>query len=160
MKARYCAVDGLGNLFFTEDEKGQIHRVPSTVLNQNEGVDPNSEEKKSAVAVYSEVLYEHATGEKPHGIAADNFHIYWGNSKGHLFRAADGSTGGEVKKGVASTHGEISVPSVKGKGNKDSVKKLSDIGKDFGHGAGIAYPEIFSHYLYFLHVFFTKFTYE
>ncbi|CAD7950372.1 unnamed protein product [Amoebophrya sp. A120] len=71
--ANWCAVDHVGNLFFTEAGVNGIKKVPASVL-IGEGVSsPNS----------AEVLYtDEKTAELsgPAGLVADNFHLYWGNT--------------------------------------------------------------------------------
>lgn len=68
VKTWWVACDGVGSVFVTDEEGGQILKVPARDL-----VNHNSTAK---------VIYDKDTILKvsnPAGIAVDNFHAYWGN---------------------------------------------------------------------------------
>jgi hypothetical protein len=68
--ARWLTTDGLGNLFFSVEEKNEIQMIPVEDLNKPPG---------SAAA---KILYTAAgssTVSGPGGIVADNFYLYWTN---------------------------------------------------------------------------------
>lgn len=68
--ARWLTTDGLGNLFFSVEEKNEIQMIPVEYLNGQPG---------TAVAT---VLYKQEGSPEvsgPGGIVADNFYLYWTN---------------------------------------------------------------------------------
>lgn len=84
VKARMVAVDGVGNIFFTNEENNQIVKV--------------SAENNLKGSSTQEVVYDAAAGIQwvsgPSGVAVDNFHVFWANkvmgvSKGSVTRAAE-----------------------------------------------------------------------
>lgn len=80
--ARWLTVDGLGNLFFSVEEKNEIQMIDVKYLNGQPG---------TAVV---KVLYTQAgssTVSGPGGIVADNFYLYWANK-------ASGQASGTVIK--------------------------------------------------------------
>jgi hypothetical protein len=90
-ESRWVAVDGLGNVFFSDEPKSQIMKITmAKILRGN----------TSAQAMY--------TGEeltqvsKPGGVAVDNFHVFWANKR-------FGTEAGTVVKGseVIDTSGPL-----------------------------------------------------
>lgn len=68
VQTHWIACDGLGSLFLTDEEGGQILKVHAEDLLAHK---PNAK-----------VIYNSASITKvssPGGIAVDNFHVYWGN---------------------------------------------------------------------------------
>jgi len=88
VEARWIAVDGVGNLFFTDESANTISFVSANKLR---GGVPTPE-----------ILYNGATVAQvssPGGIAADNFHIYWSNKSA-------GVTVGSVIRGLEDVPNE------------------------------------------------------
>lgn len=91
VKAKWCSVDAVGNLFYTEGESNAVKRVDglglSKLLNGEQvtlmPVDLYSAAGPPAVAFV----------KKPQGIAVDNFHMYWANGE-------DGHNAGSVIRGL------------------------------------------------------------
>eukprot|EP00392_Amoebophrya_sp_AT5.2_P005724 g5734.t1 len=91
--AKWCAVDHVGNLYFTTSDAAtnlfKLHKVPASALT-GDGV-------SSAAA--AEVLYSNADTPElsaPAGIVSDNYHLYWANevlgrTKGSIGRAPVGN---------------------------------------------------------------------
>lgn len=80
--ARWLTTDGLGNLFFSVEEKNEIQKIDVASLNGKPG---------TAVA---KVLYTQAGSPAvsgPGGIYADNFFLYWSNK-------ANGQAAGTIVK--------------------------------------------------------------
>lgn len=81
VEVRWLAVDGIGNVFFTDEPRSRILRVSAQQIEEG---------NKTA-----EVLYDSAWTDKvsaPGGIITDNFFVYWvnkasGTQKGSLMRA-------------------------------------------------------------------------
>eukprot|EP00405_Crypthecodinium_cohnii_P028151 CAMPEP_0206501008 /NCGR_PEP_ID=MMETSP0324_2-20121206/52994_1 /ASSEMBLY_ACC=CAM_ASM_000836 /TAXON_ID=2866 /ORGANISM="Crypthecodinium cohnii, Strain Seligo" /LENGTH=351 /DNA_ID=CAMNT_0053988625 /DNA_START=439 /DNA_END=1491 /DNA_ORIENTATION=- len=70
VESRWVAVDGLGNIYLTDEDKGEVQRVLSQQI-----LDGDTQPK----VVLSEAT---ATGVKaPGGIATDNFNVYWTNKE-------------------------------------------------------------------------------
>jgi len=67
-EVRWVAVDGMGNVFITDEANGQILRVPAEKLLRG---DP------TPLVVYDATTNTHVSA--PGGIAVDNFHVYWTN---------------------------------------------------------------------------------
>lgn len=80
--ARWLTTDGLGNLFFSVEEKNEIQMISSEQLNGAPGT------------ATVKILYTQAgssTVSGPGGLVADNFYLYWANK-------ADGQAAGTVVK--------------------------------------------------------------
>eukprot|EP00397_Hematodinium_sp_SG-2012_P042070 GEMP01046470.1.p1 GENE.GEMP01046470.1~~GEMP01046470.1.p1 ORF type:complete len:246 (-),score=59.39 GEMP01046470.1:603-1340(-) len=78
VEARWVAVDGMGNLFYTDEIKNTINQVPAEKLFLGETT--------------SKVLYsgkEMSSVSGPGGVATDNFFVFWTNK-------VDGSTVGSL----------------------------------------------------------------
>jgi len=67
-EVRWVAVDGVGNVFITDEATGQILRVPAEKLLRG---DP------TPMVIYDSATSTHVSA--PGGIAVDNFHVYWTN---------------------------------------------------------------------------------
>mmetsp|Transcript_35979 Transcript_35979/g.66109 ORF Transcript_35979/g.66109 Transcript_35979/m.66109 type:complete len:317 (+) Transcript_35979:112-1062(+) len=70
VEVRWVAVDGLGNVFFSDEENHQIVKIPIELLEKTEGSDG-----------LATVLYD-GVGQKvsaPGGVAVDNYRLYWVN---------------------------------------------------------------------------------
>lgn len=71
VEARWCAVDGVGNLFFTDELTNLIQRV-------------NVEDLQGSTAGTPQIIYDGAVVtevNRPGGIAVDNFHVFWSNKE-------------------------------------------------------------------------------
>jgi len=82
VEARWVAVDGEGNLFFTDELKNVIQRIRAADLAGNGGTPAT--------------IYDGATVaevNRPGGLAVDNFHVFWANK-------AVGTQVGSVVKGL------------------------------------------------------------
>lgn len=87
VEVRAVAVDGLGNVWFTDEPQQRILRLTAQMI-----------EKKTTTP---EVVYDGASMESvrsPGGIAVDNFYVYWlnkasGQSVGSLIRAPQSAPG-------------------------------------------------------------------
>jgi hypothetical protein len=82
VEARWIAVDGIGNLFITDEMQNVINKVTGEQLAANQ---PNAH-----------VIYDGATVaevNRPGGIATDNFHVFWSNK-------AIGTQVGSVVRGL------------------------------------------------------------
>lgn len=87
VKVRWVAVDGLGNLYYTDEDKNQILRITAAQVKLN-GT--------------SEVLYDGSSNEQlraPGGIGVDSFKVYWvnkqqGTQSGSILRAPKAPTPG------------------------------------------------------------------
>lgn len=83
-ESRWVAVDGTGNVFFSDEPKNQILKVSADrILRGN----------KEPEIVYDDLHAGQVS--KPGGVAVDNFHVYWTNK--HF-----GTTAGTVVKGWES----------------------------------------------------------
>lgn len=82
VESRWVAVDGLGNVFFSDEPNSRIYKLSMTrILRGN---------------INAEILYDGQTMtqvNRPGGVALDNFHVYWTNK--HF-----GTTVGTVVKGA------------------------------------------------------------
>jgi len=67
-EVRWVAVDGMGNVFITDEGNGQILKVPADKLLRGE---------PKPVVLYDTATNSHVSA--PGGIAVDNFHVYWTN---------------------------------------------------------------------------------
>jgi sugar lactone lactonase YvrE len=96
VESRWVAVDGLGNVFFSDEPKSKIYKITmSKILRGNTD---------------AEVMYD---GEsltqvnRPGGIAVDNFHVYWtnkhfGTKAGTVLKGAEVlPTGTEAKNSIS-----------------------------------------------------------
>lgn len=82
VEARWVAIDGVGNLFFTDELTSNIQKVSAENLKKG---NPSPE-----------IIYDGATVSevnRPGGIAVDNFHVFWTNK-------AVGTQVGSVVKGA------------------------------------------------------------
>jgi len=70
VEAHWVAVDGVGNVFFTEERVSQIFRIPAP-----KGV----RGKPKPVAIYTSEMSERVSS--PGGIAVDDFNVWWGNKE-------------------------------------------------------------------------------
>merc|ERR1719421_1425051 len=68
VEARWVAVDGVGNIFFSDERNNLIQKVSEEKLEQG---DP------SPVVLYSGESVTQVSA--PGGVAVDNFHVYWSN---------------------------------------------------------------------------------
>jgi len=87
IEARWVAVDGMGNLFFTDESKNTINKVSQKELFLT----------KPTVEVLYDGNYQKSVSI-PGGIAADNFFLFWsnkvsGNLVGSLVRAEESPDG-------------------------------------------------------------------
>jgi sugar lactone lactonase YvrE len=82
IEARWVAVDGLGNVFFSDEPNNRVYKLAmEKVLRGNTD---------------AEILYDGVNMtqvNRPGGVAVDNFHVYWTNK--HF-----GTTAGTVVKGA------------------------------------------------------------
>jgi len=82
VEARWVAVDGIGNLFFTDEMTNVVEKVTGEQLRKGQAT-PG-------------VIYDGATVQevnRPGGIATDNFHVFWSNK-------AIGTQVGSVVRGL------------------------------------------------------------
>lgn len=86
VEARWVAVDGFGNVFFTDELQNQIMKIPASQVGHGSA-------DSAAQVVYdgSTLLQVSAPG----GIAADSYHAYWANKQtgtlaGSLIQASSG----------------------------------------------------------------------
>jgi len=94
--ARWVTVDGLGNVYFSDEAKNRIMKVSAEAID-------------SGKASTAEVLYEGkdtAFVSAPGGIVADNFFVYWVNKLG-------GAQAGSLIRGLANSATTIGVESRK-----------------------------------------------
>lgn len=77
--AHWVAVDGKGNLFYTEPDNNDIKTVPGVSLDKLIAGQPVTIEPVSLYAAAGTPAV--ASVQKPQGIAVDNFNLYWGNSE-------------------------------------------------------------------------------
>jgi len=71
VEARWVAVDGIGNLFFTDELTNLVQRVDVADL-------------QGSTAGTPRILYDGAVVtevNRPGGVAVDNFHVYWSNKE-------------------------------------------------------------------------------
>lgn len=69
-ESRWVSVDGVGNVFFSDEPKNLILKLPAEkVLRGGGGVKPEIVYNGNSVSEVS----------KPGGVAVDNFHVYWTN---------------------------------------------------------------------------------
>merc|ERR1719203_1019842 len=96
VQVRAVAVDGLGNVWFTEEPKQRIMRVTAEMVERGNRT--------------AEVIYEASSLSEvrsPGGIALDNFFVYWlnkadGQTAGSLIRAEQHRTEGRGESARAS----------------------------------------------------------
>mmetsp|Transcript_60362 Transcript_60362/g.143849 ORF Transcript_60362/g.143849 Transcript_60362/m.143849 type:complete len:326 (+) Transcript_60362:66-1043(+) len=98
VEVRWVAVDGLGNVFFSDEENHQIVKIPIELL----------EGKTSSENATATVLYDGSRSNKvsaPGGVAVDNYHIYWVNK----FDGAElGTLMSGSEMGLSAPRGNIS----------------------------------------------------
>jgi len=88
-EVRWVAVDGVGNVFITDESNGQILKVPAANLLRG---DP------TPVVIYDSATNSHVSA--PGGIAVDNFHVYWTNKA-----AGTDENVGSLMRGFEKPHG-------------------------------------------------------
>lgn len=94
VETRAVAVDGLGNVFFTEEPSQKIYRVAAD--------DIDAGKTKAAQVVYAGS--NTTTVSSPGGIAMDNFFVYWVNK-------ASGNTVGTLVRGLHSMSTPVTLAS-------------------------------------------------
>jgi serine/threonine-protein kinase len=108
--ARWVTVDGLGNVYFSDEAKNRIMKVSAEAID-------------SGKVSTAEVLYEGkdtAFVSAPGGIVADNFFVYWVNKIG-------GAQAGSLIRGLGNRNTMI------GNGQKPKVAALSsNVEKSYG----------------------------
>jgi len=82
VEARWVAVDGVGNLFFTDELTNVVQKVTAEQLDAG---------NPSPSIIYDGALVSEVN--RPGGVAVDNFHVFWTNK-------AVGTQVGSVVKGV------------------------------------------------------------
>lgn len=86
VEARWVAVDGFGNVFFTDELQNQIMKIPASQVGHG------------SAGSAAQVVYDGSTllqVSAPGGIAADSYHAYWANKQtgtlaGSLIQASSG----------------------------------------------------------------------
>lgn len=96
VEARWVAVDGVGNLFFTDELTNVIQKVPALDI--------------QAGKTEPKMVYDGSTinsVNRPGGVAVDNFHVFWtnkaiGTSVGSVVKGME-----EPEKGLAQSQSEV-----------------------------------------------------
>lgn len=109
-EARWVAVDGVGNLFFSDESRNLILKVPAekaTSLFETQHLRGS----EAPGDIVPEVVYNGATVtevNEPGGVAVDNFHVFWtnkhfGTQAGSLVR------GSETPQVAAGTGNQVTI---------------------------------------------------
>lgn len=94
VEARWVAVDGLGNVFFSDEPQNKIMKIPTNVVTAG---------NTSALTAFDGATLVHVSA--PGGVAVDGFNTFWvnkhtGTQAGSVVRGAEvpggGSTSGET----------------------------------------------------------------
>lgn len=96
-ESRWVAVDGLGNVFFSDEPKSQILKITMAKILRG-----NTEPQ----IIYNGESLNHVS--RPGGVAVDNFHVFWSNKR---FGTKSGTVvkGSEVLDAAAPPAEQVSV---------------------------------------------------
>jgi DNA-binding beta-propeller fold protein YncE len=148
MEVRWVAVDGMGNVFFTDEPSSRIMKLSSEHVLRGE---------QKPQVMYSGTNVSSVS--KPGGIYADNFHVYWGNKHfasevGSLVKASEFpkvindpaackimAKGAQKAYGVTMALNNVFFTDADKKlyGVKRNGGEVFEITQDFTHPRGLAY---------------------
>lgn len=111
VEARWVAVDGVGNLFFTDELTNVIQKVPADAIH-------GTVRRTTPKMVYDGEAVSEVN--RPGGIAVDNFHVFWSNK-------AIGTQVGSVVKGMEEPGASLA----------DSASSVAQIAKNSNKVYGV-----------------------